>query len=103
FLEVQASGRRKEFRLLYVTSANKPAFVTFQDIVLDDGGWHQISLTLSGSEVSLYLNCSLVHSRVLHAPALSELKTFMQGSSVHLGSRDGKHFGFKVQWIDKWT
>ncbi|KAL3884140.1 hypothetical protein ACJMK2_030360 [Sinanodonta woodiana] len=63
FLELESSGRRDEIRFHY-THDQQIRVETFP-YRLADNRWHQVALTLSGSHITLFVNCSKIYERVI--------------------------------------
>ncbi|XP_076466747.1 protein kinase C-binding protein NELL1-like isoform X2 [Babylonia areolata] len=97
YVELESSGRRDEVRLHY-THQQQARVETFP-YRLADGRWHRLALTLSGSRVTLLVNCSQIYSRVLRQPVDRTFPASHTPSSrpIHLflGQRNGQHALFR--------
>lgn len=87
YLELQSSGRRDEIRFHYTSlSADGKESIhteTFPYRLADDT-WHKLSLTVSGQEVQLLVDCLPVYTRVAqHIPD----RSFGNGISLFVGQR----------------
>lgn len=87
YLELQSSGRRDEIRFHYtwISSDGKENIHTetfpFQ---LADNTWHKLSLSVSGPEVQLLVDCLPVYTRVAqHIPD----RSFGNGINLFVGQR----------------
>ncbi|XP_041352530.1 protein kinase C-binding protein NELL1-like isoform X2 [Gigantopelta aegis] len=91
FLEIESSGRRDEIRFHY-THDQQVRVETFP-YRLADNTWHRVALTLSGTHVTLLVNCSKVYERVIQTVD----KEFTAGRqlSLFLGQRNGQHALFR--------
>ena len=70
-LELQSSGRRDELRLHYRHRAHRPFTDALEDdpssdyftavenipVSLADGAWHRVAVTVSGSQIQVFLDC----------------------------------------------
>ncbi|XP_070182140.1 protein kinase C-binding protein NELL1-like isoform X2 [Littorina saxatilis] len=96
YLELESSGRRDEVRFHY--TYDQQARVETFPYRLADGRWHKVALTLSGSKVTLSVNCSQIYSRVIRE---SVDKTFpsadkrQQQLKLYIGQRNDQHALFR--------
>lgn len=90
FLELQSSGRKDEIRLHYV-HRNSTYVETFP-YHLADNSWHQVALSVSGSTINLFVDCSRIYKRVIQD---IDLNFAERNISLWLGQRNSKHFLFK--------
>ena len=106
YLELESSGRRDEVRFHY--THDQQARVETFPYRLADGRWHRVAFTLSGSRVTLSVNCSQIYSRVIRESVdktfsadKQQLKLFIgQGNDQHALFRvsTGSIIMFKVRW-----
>ncbi|XP_055313801.1 protein kinase C-binding protein NELL1-like isoform X2 [Sitodiplosis mosellana] len=95
YLELESSGRRNEIRFIYTAmdARNNPIQHTESfSYTLADSKWHKVSLTVSGSEIQLLVDCHLIYRRMAdHIPDRN-----FSASEMHLfvGQRD-KQYQFK--------
>lgn len=69
YLELQSSGRRNEvrFHFTYITPTNDTIVHTETfPYRLADNKWHKVSLSVSGSEIQLLIDCHPLYRRVSH-------------------------------------
>lgn len=96
YLELESSGRRNEIRFIYTAmdARNNPIQHTESfSYTLADSKWHKVSLTVSGSEIQLLVDCHLIYRRMAdHIPDRN-----FSASEMHLfvGQRDNQ-YQFKV-------
>lgn len=91
FLELESSGRRNELRFHY-THDQQVQVETFP-YRLADNMWHKLALSLSGTRVTILVNCSKIYERVIK----SVDKEFTAGKlSLFIGQRNGQHALFRV-------
>jgi hypothetical protein len=98
YLELESSGRRDEVRFHY-THDQQPRVETFP-YTLADGLWHRVALTLSGSKVTLSVNCSQIYSRVIRESVDRAWPADrLQQVSLYLGQRDDQRGLFRVSVV----
>lgn len=90
FLELQSSGRKNEIRLQYYHN-NLSRMETFP-YRLADNTWHKLSVTVSGNNVAIYVDCSLIYKRVIYD---IDRNFTDRNITLWLGQRNTKHFFFK--------
>ncbi|XP_031629925.1 protein kinase C-binding protein NELL1-like isoform X2 [Contarinia nasturtii] len=89
YLELESSGRRNEIRFIYtVMGAENTGYQKTESFsyTLADYKWHKVSLTVSGSEIQLLVDCHLIYRRMAdHIPDRN-----FSASEMHLfvGQRD---------------
>lgn len=92
YLELESSGRRNEIRFIYTAmdARNNPVQHTESfSYTLADSKWHKVSLTVSGSEIQLLVDCHLIYRRMAdHIPDRN-----FSASEMHLfvGQRDNQY------------
>lgn len=92
YLELESSGRRNEIRFIYTSldAWNNPKQHTESfSYTLADSKWHKVSLTVSGPEIQLLVDCHLIYRRVAeHMPDRN-----FSASEMHLfvGQRDNQY------------
>lgn len=98
YLELQSSGRKNEIRFSYTTvSADGISTLQTESFPyrLADDQWHSVSLSISGREIQLIIDCHPLYRRVTeHMPDRN-----FSASNMHLfiGQRNSKtHYAFKV-------
>uniref|UniRef100_A0A1I8I9K2 Protein kinase C-binding protein NELL2 n=1 Tax=Macrostomum lignano TaxID=282301 RepID=A0A1I8I9K2_9PLAT len=85
-LELQSAWRKEELRLHYVMNqAANMINVEKLAYQLADNLWHQVALTISGSQVVLLVDCQKIYDRVLYRPIKEDL--FRHSSNLWLGQR----------------
>ncbi|XP_076445181.1 protein kinase C-binding protein NELL1-like isoform X2 [Babylonia areolata] len=93
YFEVESSGRRDEVRFHY--THDQQARVETFPYHLADGRWHRLALTLSGSQVTLSINCSVIYSRVMRDSVDRTFPADHQPLSLFVGQRNGQHALFR--------
>lgn len=91
FLELQSSGRRDELRLHY-SHRDKVLVETFP-YRLADGSWHQVAVSVSGTHVAVFVNCSRIYKRVIREV---DCQLQRKNMTLWLGQRNANHFLYKV-------
>lgn len=92
YLELESSGRRNEIRFIYTAmdARNNPTTHTESfSYTLADSKWHKVSLTVSGPEIQLLVDCQLIDRRMAdHIPDRN-----FSASEMHLfvGQRDNQY------------
>ncbi|KAK3098531.1 hypothetical protein FSP39_020373 [Pinctada imbricata] len=91
FLELESSGRRDEVRFHY-THDQQIHTITFP-YRLADNQWHKVALSLSGTHLTLFVNCSKIYERVIQTVDRDPIS----GSSVklYIGQRNAQHAKFR--------
>uniref|UniRef100_A0A8B9GYW1 NEL-like protein 2 n=1 Tax=Astyanax mexicanus TaxID=7994 RepID=A0A8B9GYW1_ASTMX len=90
YLELESSGQRSEVRLHYWTAERQIHTEVFP-YSLADGRWHRVALSLSATQLVLYVDCSRIYERVVGTPSME----VPAGSTVWLGQRNNAHGFFK--------
>uniref|UniRef100_A0AAR2JSW5 Neural EGFL like 2 n=1 Tax=Pygocentrus nattereri TaxID=42514 RepID=A0AAR2JSW5_PYGNA len=91
YLELESSGQRSEVRLHYWTAERRTHSEVFP-YSLADGRWHRVALSLSASQLVLYVDCSRIYERLVETPSMD----VPAGTTVWLGQRNNAHGFFKV-------
>lgn len=97
YLELQSSGRRDEIRFHYthITAAGEPLmrYESFPYRLADDAE-HKVALTVSGTEVQLYIDCHPLYKRVMHF--LPDRNFSASNMQLFVGQRNSNsHYLFK--------
>ncbi|XP_023238627.1 protein kinase C-binding protein NELL2-like [Centruroides sculpturatus] len=87
FLELKSSGIKNEIRLQYYHN-NLSHLETFP-YHLADNNWHKLSVTVSGNNVAIYVDCSLIYNRVIKDIDRSFTN---RNVTLWLGQRNTRHF-----------
>ncbi|KAL7867487.1 hypothetical protein SRHO_G00088710 [Serrasalmus rhombeus] len=90
YLELESSGQRSEVRLHYWTAERRTHSEVFP-YSLADGRWHRVALSLSASQLVLYVDCSRIYERLVETPSMD----VPAGTTVWLGQRNNAHGFFK--------
>lgn len=98
YLELQSSGRRDEIRFHYthITAAGVTQILTetFPYRLADDIE-HKVSLTVSGTEMQLFIDCHPLYKRVTHF--LPDRNFSASNMQLFVGQRNSNsHYLFKV-------
>ena len=101
YLELQSSGRRDEIRFHYthITAAGATQIHTesFPYRLADDAE-HKVALTISGTEVQLYIDCHPLYKRVTHF--LPDRNFSASNMQLFVGQRNSNsHYLFKVSLL----
>ncbi|KAL8595110.1 hypothetical protein ACOMHN_019148 [Nucella lapillus] len=103
YVELESSGQRDEIRFYYRHQQHD--YVQTFPYRLDPRRWHRLALTLSGSRLTLRVNCSQIYSRVLmpsadrsfpegrHTPSSSSRRHPVL--QVFVGQRNRQHSLFR--------
>ena len=94
YLELESSGRRDEVRFHY--THDQQARVETFPYRLADGRWHRVAFTLSGSRVTLSVNCSQIYSRVIRESVDKTFSADKQQLKLFIGQRNDQHALFRV-------
>uniref|UniRef100_A0A182NQ32 Protein kinase C-binding protein NELL2 n=1 Tax=Anopheles dirus TaxID=7168 RepID=A0A182NQ32_9DIPT len=102
YLELQSSGRRDEIRFHYthITAAGATQFLTetFPYRLADDIE-HKVSLTVSGTEMQLFIDCHPLYKRVTHF--LPDRNFSASNMQLFVGQRNSNsHYLFKGELKD---
>lgn len=96
FLEIESSGRKDEIRLHY-THDQQIRVETFP-YRLADNQWHKLALSLSGTHLTLLIDCVKIYERVIQTidrvPTMGNIK-------LYVGQRNGQLALFRVSLV-KW-
>lgn len=96
FLEIESSGRKDEIRLHY-THDQQIRVETFP-YRLADNQWHKLALSLSGTHLTLLVDCVKIYERVIQTidrvPTMGNIK-------LYVGQRNGQLALFRVSLV-KW-
>lgn len=96
YLEVQSSGRKDEIRLHYTSQQDRVVHVETFPYRLADNSWHQLAVSVSGSQVEVLVDCHLVYRRLLRLGAPDRNLTVPQ-LQLWVGQRNNRHALFKVK------
>ena len=97
YLELESSGRRDEVRFHY--THDQQARVETFPYRLADGRWHRVAFTLSGSRVTLSVNCSQIYSRVIRESVDKTFSADKQQLKLFIGQRNDQHALFRVSIV----
>lgn len=82
-------------RLHYVSTGSRRVHTEVFAYGLADDRWHAVSITLSGTQVRLFVDCRLVYTRTLAAGPADT--SFTDSPNLYVGQRNkGVHSIFKV-------
>lgn len=95
YLEVQSSGRKNEVRLHYTSRLDSKVYVETFHYRLADSLWHHMAVSISGSQIELFIDCHSLYKRLLRPGALD--RNFTEPQQLWLGQRN-KHYHFKVSY-----
>ncbi|BFZ10188.1 hypothetical protein BsWGS_13227 [Bradybaena similaris] len=90
FLEIESSGRRDELRFHY--NHHQQVRVETFPYRLADGLWHKLAVTLSGDQVSVFVDCNRIYQRVLQSP---DRTPSTDSLSLFIGQRNSQHALFR--------
>lgn len=93
YLEVQSSGRKNEIRLHYTSRLDSKVYVEAFPFKLADNVWHQVAVSVSGSQVELIVDCHPLYKRLMRPGAPD--RNLTMAHQIWLGQRN-QHFHFKV-------
>ncbi|XP_059080209.1 protein kinase C-binding protein NELL1-like isoform X4 [Tigriopus californicus] len=104
-LEVQSSGRRGELRMFYPAflspkSSSSPRGLFLNQLAVEtiplqlaDNQWHKLAISVSGSQIQVFLDCQLVHQSVIFPLDFRVLSG--QNLTLYVGQQDSHNFLFK--------
>ncbi|XP_049825939.1 protein kinase C-binding protein NELL2-like isoform X2 [Aethina tumida] len=92
YLEVQSSGRKNEIRLHYTSRLDSKVYVEAFPFKLADNVWHQVAVSVSGSQVELIVDCHPLYKRLMRPGAPD--RNLTMAHQIWLGQRN-QHFHFK--------
>lgn len=95
YLELQSSGRKNEIRLHYTSQHDSIVHVETFPYRLADNTWHQLAVSVSGSQVELLVDCHPVYRRLLKLGAPDRNLTVPQ-LQLWVGQRNNRHSLFKA-------
>lgn len=93
YLEVQSSGRKNEVRFHYSSRLDRQVYVETFHYRLADNIWHHMAVSISGSQIELFIDCHSLYKRLLRPGALD--RNFTQPQHLYVGQRS-QHYYFKV-------
>lgn len=94
-LEIQSSGRRKELRFHY--RVNDAIYSESFDVDIVDDKWHKIAITISYSQLDLYIDCVHRYRRTIQPLDRSSfVHNDNDNITLWLGQRGPNHFIYKV-------
>ncbi|KAJ8986084.1 hypothetical protein NQ317_003379 [Molorchus minor] len=88
FLELQSSGRKNEIRLHYTSRLDSTVHVETFRYRLADNRWHDLAVSVSGSQVELLVDCESLFKRLLK-PGVPE-RNFSEPTQLWVGQRPGQ-------------
>ncbi|KAH9497372.1 Thrombospondin N-terminal -like domains containing protein, partial [Dermatophagoides farinae] len=93
-LEIQSSGRRKELRFHY--RVNDAIYSESFDVDIVDDKWHKIAITISYSQLDLYIDCVHRYRRTIQPLDRSSfVHNDNDNITLWLGQRGPNHFIYK--------
>lgn len=92
---MQSSGRKDEIRLHYTSQQDSVVHVETFPYRLADNLWHQLAVSVSGSQVEVLVDCHPVYRRLLRLGAPDRNLTIPQ-LQLWVGQRNNRHSLFKV-------
>lgn len=100
YLELQSSGRRDEIRFNFIYTMSSGARMEHREIFryrLADDTWHNVALSISGTEIQLLVDCHPLYKRVTrYVPDRNFSASNMQ---LFIGQRNSdSHSLFKVSY-----
>ncbi|XP_017340122.1 protein kinase C-binding protein NELL2 [Ictalurus punctatus] len=90
FLELESSGQKSEVRLHFLAKGRQIHTEIFP-YLLADNQWHKVSVAISASHVTLYVDCNRIYERVVAMP----LMDIPEDASFWIGQRNSAHGLFK--------
>ncbi|XP_062857994.1 protein kinase C-binding protein NELL2a [Trichomycterus rosablanca] len=90
FLELESSGQKSEVRLHFLAKGRQTHTEVFP-YMLADNQWHKVSVAISASHVTLYVDCNRIYERVVAVP----LMDIPEDASFWIGQRNSAHGLFK--------
>lgn len=98
YLELQSSGRRDEIRLHYYMNQDSVVHMETFPFRLADNTWHDLALSVSGSQVELLVDCHPLYKRLLR-PGAPDRNMSLSQLQLWIGQRNKNHSYFKVRSI----
>ncbi|KAG7324097.1 hypothetical protein KOW79_012113 [Hemibagrus wyckioides] len=90
FLELESSGQKSEVRLHFLAKGRQMHTEIFP-YLLADNQWHKVSVAISASHITLYVDCNRIYERVVAVP----LMDIPEDASFWIGQRNSAHGLFK--------
>ncbi|XP_017554880.1 protein kinase C-binding protein NELL2 [Pygocentrus nattereri] len=90
FLELESSGQKSEVRLHFQAKGQQTHTEIFP-YTLADNQWHKLSVAISASHVTLYVDCNRIYERVVSVPVMD----IPEDTSLWIGQRNSAHGLFK--------
>ncbi|KAM9467339.1 protein kinase C-binding protein NELL2 [Clarias gariepinus] len=90
YLELESNGQHSEIRLHYRLAEEQNRTEVFP-YNLADARWHRVALTLSTTQLVLYVDCSRIYERIIETPSMD----IPAGTTLWLGQRNNVHGFFK--------
>ncbi|XP_066524006.1 protein kinase C-binding protein NELL2a [Hoplias malabaricus] len=90
FLELESSGQKNEVRLHFQAKGQQTHTEIFP-YTLADNQWHKVSVAISASHVTLYVDCNRIYERVVAVPFMD----MPEDTSFWIGQRNSAHGLFK--------
>ncbi|XP_018562983.1 protein kinase C-binding protein NELL1-like isoform X3 [Anoplophora glabripennis] len=92
YLELQSSGRKNEIRFHYTSRLDSKVYIETFHYKLADNKWHEVAVSVSGSQVELLVDCESLFKRLLK-PGVPN-RNFSQPVQLWLGQRN-IHYYYK--------
>ncbi|TSK13402.1 Protein kinase C-binding protein NELL2 [Bagarius yarrelli] len=90
FLELESSGQKSEVRLHFLAKGRQMHTEIFP-YLLADNQWHKVSVAISASHITLYVDCNRIYERVVAVP----LMDIPEDAAFWIGQRNSAHGLFK--------
>lgn len=90
YLELESSGQKSEVRL-HFQAKGQQTHTEILPYTLADNQWHKVSVAISASHVTLYVDCNRIYERVVAVP----LMDIPEDASLWIGQRNSAHGLFK--------
>ncbi|KAJ8947182.1 hypothetical protein NQ318_015528 [Aromia moschata] len=90
YLELESSGRKNEIRLHYTSRLDSKVHMETFRYRLADNKWHDVAVSVSGSQVELLVDCESLLKRLLK-PGVPE-RNFSEPTQLWLGQRNIHYF-----------
>lgn len=89
YLELESSGRRNEIRFIYKPMDSTEVYTETFPYELADYQWHKVSLSVSGAEIQLFVDCNVIYRRM--ADRLPDRNLSASEMHLFIGQRESQH------------
>uniref|UniRef100_A0A8B9R6J8 Thrombospondin 2 n=1 Tax=Astyanax mexicanus TaxID=7994 RepID=A0A8B9R6J8_ASTMX len=95
-MEVVSDGRTNTLDLVYWWADGSRNVISFEDVDLSDSQWKNVTLSVHGETITLYVNCKMIESYILDEPFYEHLSASGGRMYVAKGSSREVHFRVRI-------